>query len=126
MQIDWYLWGGGAAAGGAAEYADVKMRPLSVSATNGELIGLGALAADAFGWFDRNPRYARAVDGAAGWAAGMLTQGILRRRLVVPTMPTVPVISPQHPSIPASSTKGPTGIPASGGSAAFDLPAGGY
>jgi hypothetical protein len=130
MRIESWLWGGGAAAGLAAEYADLKMRPFSANATNSELVALLALATDAFGWLDRNPNYNKGVDGAAGWAAGQLTQGIARRRMLIqpapaPT-PPAPSSTPAKTTPPASSPSGPTGIPAGGGSAAFDLPMGGY
>jgi hypothetical protein len=129
MRIESWLWGGGAAAGLAAEYADLRMRPFSANATNSELVALLALATDAFGWLDRNPNYNKGVDGAAGWAAGALTQGIARRRMLIqPTPAPVPPPSstPAKTTPPASSPSGPTGIPAGGGSAAFDLPMGGY
>lgn len=134
MVLDWGLWGGGAAAGVLADYVDIKMQPLSSRVTNSELLALAALLVDSAGWADHGkPVYMRAADGAAGWGSGMLAAGIARRRLLatVPTVTTQPTAPASAASTPASNPAtmapgGVTGVPASGGSAAFDLPQGGY
>lgn len=134
MEIPYYSWGGGAAAGVAGDYLDIKTKPVSSRVTNSELLAGAALAADAFGVYRnaRNPKevhYRDAIHGAAAWAAGVLAAGIARRHLLptVTTTPTTPKPTTTTSSASASNTAGGvSGVPASGGSAAFDLPAGGY
>jgi hypothetical protein len=134
VQIPYYSWGGGAAAGVAGDYLDIKTKPVSSRVTNSELLAAGALALDAFGVYRdaRTPQqvnYRNAVHGAAGWAAGVLAAGIARRHLLptVATTPTTPKTTAPTSTASASNTAGGvSGVPASSGSAAFDLPAGGY
>lgn len=135
LEIPYYSWGGGAAAGVAGDYLDIKTKPVSTRVTNSEILAGAALAADAMGVYRnaRNPKevhYRDAVHGAAAWAAGILAAGIARRHLLptVSTTPTTPKpTTTSTSSASASNTAGGvSGVPASGGSAAFDLPAGGY
>lgn len=140
FRADWYLWGGGAGIGALAEYADVKMRPVTARATNGELLALAALIAQAFGAGERQARtWGRAMDGAAGWAAGMLTEGLVRRGMVsqlaaasataavAAKAPSAPAATPSTPpGVRVPNASGSVGVPASAASAAFDLPMGGY
>lgn len=131
MQMDWGLWSGGAAAGATGDYLDVKTTPLSTRVTNSELFAGAILATQVMNLREitRRPFYNQALNGAAGWATGMLTAGILRRRLL-PATTTAPAAATTTAtkSVPSASAQpgGVTGVPASGGSAAFDLPAGGY
>ena len=136
FHADWYLWGGGAAVGAVAEYADVKMKPVTGRLTNGELVAGLTLIAQAFGAGDRNPRtWGRLLDGGAGWAAGMITEGLVRRGMfpaggVVATTPagtaTAHSAGATVSGVRAVNPTGSVGIPASAASAAFDLPMGGY
>lgn len=131
MRIDYGLLGGGAAAGVVADYLDVKTTPVSTRVTNSELLAGAAIVAQSLHLpaLERKPLYAQAVNGAAGWAAGILAAGIARRHLLPPatTTPAPTTTTKSVPANPATSTSGGvTGVPASGGSAAFDMPAGGY
>lgn len=130
MRIDYGLLGGGAAAGVVADYLDVKTTPLSTRVTNSELLAGAAIVAQAMHLpvVERKPLYAQAVNGAAGWAAGILAAGIARRHLLPPTTTApVPTTTTKSTAVnPANTSGGVTGVPASGGSAAFDMPAGGY
>jgi len=125
MQIPWYRWGGGAAAAAVADYADVRMRPVSQQLTNSEIVALLALLADATGFQESGPRaptYGDLVRGAADWGAGMLAAGIVRRHLTASAAPPVPTVV----KTVANPYSGPAGIPAASMSAAYDLPTGGF
>jgi hypothetical protein len=136
MRIPWYRWGGGAAAGAVADYLDIRTKPLSTTLTNSELFAGLLLLADAMGW---GGQYLEAVHGGADWAAGALTAGIVRRRILPQPTVTTTVVAPPAPAqttpTPAAThpvqthlTVSPAvgGVPASAGTAAFDLPMGGY
>jgi hypothetical protein len=131
FRIPYYRWGGGAAAGVAGDYLDIKTTPVSSRVTNSELLAGGLLVADAMGLMRhslsaKGHDYRDALKGGADWAAGVLAAGIARRHLL-PTVTTTPTTTKTTTTASASNTAGGvTGVPASGGSAAFDLPAGGY
>jgi len=122
--VDWWNWGGAAAAAVAADYADVKLRPLSSRLTNSELIALGAILVSAFGsGYVRNPRYMDAINGGATWGIGMLASGLARRHLVPPVVQTTP--PPKMPTTPAYNP-GLAGVAATAGSEALVPSSGAY
>jgi hypothetical protein len=114
---NWNRYGGAAGAAVAADYLDVRVRPVSGRLTNSELLALGLLLADSFQY--RIPfvsNYTGATEGAADWASGMLAAGIARRRITPPTT-----------NLPATPTfQGATAgvVPAASSSAAADLSSG--
>lgn len=126
----WYPWGGAALGAVLADWADLRVaRQYSTRFTNAELVSFGLIAADVFGVFKTNPAYRSALTGASDWAVGNLAQSFARQYIV----PPVPVATPKpastssNNSVAASTnTLGLTGVPASGGSTAFDLPMGGF
>ncbi len=126
---NWSEWGG--AAGGAlvADYADAKLHRYSAQFTNGELVEVGLIALDAFGLLDKyGGRYPGVSDGAATWAVGALASRFIQRRLTptVGAIPTTPTGTPA--AAPAGTPSGAAlaGVPASGGSAAFETAGPGY
>jgi hypothetical protein len=136
VNIPWYRWGGGAAAGAVADYLDVRTKPVSTTLTNSELFAGLMLVADALGW---GGGYRDAIHGAADWAAGAITAGIVRRRILPQPVATVVTTAPVTTSSTTTTTTtrqpvqthltvspGVGGVPASAGSPAYDLPMGGY
>jgi hypothetical protein len=115
VQTRWMPWTGAALTAAAADYADIKFKPVSQQLTNGEIVSLAAVAADLFGF---GGRYRPGVVGGSDWAVGSLVSTFVRQRLT----PPVPVVT----TAARAATPVVTGIPASGGSPAFDLPTGGY
>lgn len=137
MVLDWWGWGGGAAAAVLSDYADARMRRISASLTNGELVQIAAVLTEAFDLGARWPAsLGKLVDGAADYAFGALVSSIVRRQLrptaaPIPTVAAAPAPAPAAAPPPApapaapspqSSSPTPIGVPASGGSAAFNLP----
>lgn len=128
FRLPWYRWGGAAAAGSLADYADIKMNPVSSRMTNSELLAAGLLLADSMGWMEdghgvRGAEYAQAMRGGADWGAGMIAAGLVRRHLM-PTVATTATTSTAAKSAAVTTPTTSTGVNASGGSAAFDLPNG--
>jgi hypothetical protein len=121
VRTRWRPWTGAAVAAALADYADIKFRPVSQQLTNGEIVSLAAIAADVFGL---GGRYGDWVTGASDWAIGSLVSAFVKTRLTpapVP-VPTRAAAAPA-PAVPAGAF---AGVPASGGSQAFDLPMGGF
>lgn len=130
MRIPYTRWGGAAAAGVLADYADVKMKPVSSQLTNSELVAGILLAMDAFGIGGPDgSRNGTLVDAGADYGVGLLAAGIARRHMLppAPVVTTAPATTTTTThTTTTSSANGVTGVPASSGSAAFDLPMGGY
>lgn len=118
VQTRWQPWTGAAVTAAASDYADMKFRPVSSRLTNGELVGLAAIAVDVLGY---GGKYRAGVAGGSDWAVGNLVSSFVRTKLTSP----VPVVTTTHAAA-TSNSAGLAGIPASGGSSAFDLPTGGY
>ena len=112
----WVPWAGAAATAAAADYADMKFQPVSGNVTNGELVGLAAIAADVFGY---GGRWRTAVQAASDWAVGNFAATFVRGRITPPATVTTTAAAP-------GANAALAGIPASSGSAAYDLPTGGY
>lgn len=112
-------WTGAAVAAAAADYADMKFRPVSQQLTNGELVGLATIAADVFGF---GGRYRTYITGGSDWAIGNLVSSFVRSRLT-PPVPVTTRTAGGGSGLPAGAL---AGVPASGGSSAFDLPTGGF
>lgn len=129
MQIPYMRWGGAAVAGALGDYADIRLNSYSQSLTNSELLALVLAGLEAFNVGSGN-RYRPALDGGADWGIGSLAAGLARRRLMPPATTTVavtPTTTTTTTVAPASGSttlSGNAGVPASGGSAAFDLPTG--
>jgi|BEDMetMinimDraft_1075159.scaffolds.fasta_scaffold04314_2 hypothetical protein len=119
---DYWRLGGAAGTGALADYVDLRMAPFSARMTNSELLALILIGADVFNLSTGNPNYNRAIAGGADYGVGVLTAGLLRRRLAPPVVvPTTPATQTAP-----STNPGLAGVAASGGSAAFDLPMGGF
>lgn len=115
FQLPGYRWGGAAAASVVADYADVKMKPLSSRLTNSELVAAVLLAMDAFNFgISSNPNYATAERAAADWGAGSLASGIYRRQLIA----SAPAATTTSSSNSGGSS---TGVPAASSSAAAEI-----
>lgn len=127
VHIDTQGYIGAGIASVAAELADAKLRRLTTQLSNGDLAAAAAIALQAFDMF---PGYAEYIDGAAEWAVGQLV-GSIARRYIMPAPAPLPAPQPTAPAAPAATAPAPvatgvSGVPASGGSAAFDLPTPGY
>lgn len=125
--IPYWRYGGAAAGGAFADYADVKFKPISDKITNSEAVAGAAIALDVFGLADRYGRHwADAVDGVADWGVGMLAAGVIRRHLTAPITVAVPTSTTKGvPSSTVTSTyhAGLTGVPAANSSASADIAA---
>lgn len=114
-QLPGYRWGGAAAAAVVADYADVKLAPISSRLTNAELVAAGLLVMDSFNiGISSNPNYATAERAAADWGAGSLASGVFRRQLIAQA-PTA------HTSSSSHSSGSSTNVPAASSSAAAEL-----
>lgn len=98
----WRPWTGAGAAAIIAEYADAKGSAVSSTLTNGELVALAAVAADAFGFGGH--RWNSYVEGGGSWGAGALIGSLARGRITSTN--------------PAPAPKASGGAPAGGGSPA--------
>ena len=127
MNIPYTRWGGAAVAGAVGDYTDIKLNSYSQSLTNSELWALALIAGEAFNVMP-NSRWRPALDGGADWGIGALAAGIARRRLMPPATTTVAASVPASTTTstvaPSTVASGSAGVPASGGSAAFDVPVG--
>jgi len=133
MQIPYTRWGGAAVAGALGDYADIRLNSYSQTLTNSEILAIVLAGLEAFNVAAGN-RWRPALDGGADWGIGALAAGIARRRLMPPATTTTPVTPPatttttvtpaSHAVTSHTTLSGRAGVPASGGSAAFDLPTG--
>ena len=119
--IPWSRYGGAAGVAAVADYADLKLKPVSATITNSEGIAGLAILADVAGFLDRGPRVAQAVDGAADWGVGMLTAGLVRRHFTAPVTATPVATTAAPASVVASYSAGAVGVPAGNASAAADV-----
>jgi len=119
IQSRWRSWAGGGIAALAAEYADQKLNPFNATLTNGEVVALGAFAADLFGLGGRYNTY---VHGAGDWAVGALLASMLRGTIAGSAVTTTPKVSAA-----AAATTAPAPAPQpSGGVADTTIPAYSY
>lgn len=127
MQIPYTRWGGAAVAGALGDYADIRLNSYSQSLTNSELLAVALAGLEAFNLMSTS-KWRPALDGGADWGIGSLAAGIARRRLMPPATTTVATSVPASTTTstvaPSTTASGSAGVPASGGSAAFDLPVG--
>lgn len=126
-EFDWYGWSG--AAGGAviASYLGAKVRPFIGQMGNANLAKYAYIAAQIFQLGRRNNNYTELIDGASEWAVGDLVGGAISNKVLhVTAAPAVTTAHTVTATAAAPATSGATGVPASGGSSAFDLPVPGY
>ena len=115
VQTRFMPWAGAGVAAAVGDYADMKFKPLSQNLTNGEIVDLAVIAADIFGL---GGRYRPGVVGGSDYAVGSLVSSFVRARLTPAAAAVTTTVAPAATTV--------AGIPASGGSAAFNLPLGGY
>lgn len=117
LQSRWKPWAGAAGTSVLAEYLDAKTKPLTTGVSNGELVALGAFAADLFGV--GGAKYSRFVTGGSDWAVGSLVGTVLRSR-ITPPVSTTTTTATASTKPTATFNSGVTGVPTAGYSAAYD------
>lgn len=128
---DYKKWGGAGAVALLSDYADAKMHRFTTSVSNGQILQIGAVAAQVF--TRTGAKYRDWIDGAADYAVGNLIRQFVGPHIVRTTVttPTVTVTATPSRSAVTAATPGGTGsgfsgVPASSGSAVFDQPSPGF